>query len=373
MTPEPSDWDRWAAARLPARANHLDSAAAGRPSRATLDATATHAEREATEGAYVAAAGAAASLSALRENVATLLGVDADGVAFTESAESSLDVALGIWPLTPGASVAIAPSEWGPNLRAFALAGLRAQTVQVDGSGTIDVAALERLLRDDPPGLVHVTQQASHRAVRQPVVEIAAACREAGVALWVDAAQAIGHCAANGGADLVYATSRKWLTGPRGVGMLAVAERWRPLLRIEPKPMLGDLPVLRYVESYEAHVAGRIGLANAIDEYLAAGPELVAARLDDVGRATRTALSEVAGWELVDPIDAPGAITAIRPTAGQDVVAVREQLLHEHAIVTTACGIPRAPLDMHEPWLRVSPHVDVTPERIESLQKALSD
>jgi pyridoxal 5-phosphate dependent beta-lyase len=370
---DPSDWETWATARLPTSVNHLDNAAAGRSSIATLDATSTHARREATEGAYVAAAGAASTLTALRETMATVLGVEADGVAFTESAESALDIALRVWPLAPDSMVAIAPSEWGPNLRAFALAGLRAHPVLVDSNGVIDVPALERLLRRDPPALVHVTQQASHRAVRQPVDAVAAVCRDVGVPLWVDAAQAVGHCATNAGADVVYATSRKWLTGPRGVGVLGVAERWIPSLRIEPKPLLGDVPLLRYVESDEAHVAGRIGLANAVGEYLAAGPELVAARLDEVGRMTRTALADLADWEVVDPIDAAGAISAIRPTAGQDVVAVRARLLRDHAIVTTVSGTVRAPIDMNEPWLRVSPHVDVTPPRIDALCAALEE
>jgi hercynylcysteine S-oxide lyase len=52
----------------------------------------------------------------------------------------------------------------------------------------------------------------------QPVAAAAALCRAAGVPLWVDAAQALGHVDAACGADAVYATSRKWLTGPRGVG-----------------------------------------------------------------------------------------------------------------------------------------------------------
>jgi pyridoxal 5-phosphate dependent beta-lyase len=370
---DPADWETWATARLPPSVNHLDNAAAGRSSIATLEATSTHARREATEGAYVAAAGAASTLTALRENVAAVLGVETDGVAFTESAESALDIALRIWPLAPDSTVAIARSEWGPNLRAFRLAGLHTQVVPVGGDGTVDVAALEDVLRTTPPGLVHVTQQASHRAVRQPVVEIASLCHDAGVPLWVDAAQAVGHCATSTGADLVYATSRKWLAGPRGVGMLGIGERWIPTLRIEPKPLLGDLPMLRYVESDEAHVAGRIGLANAVGEYLAAGPELVAARLDEVGRMTRAALADLTDWEVVDPIDAPGAISAIRPTAGQDVIAVRARLLRDHGIVTTVSGTARAPLDMNEPWLRVSPHVDVTPERIDALCAALAE
>lgn len=43
-------WQRWKAQRVPAQLVHLDTAAAGRSSMATLRATASHAEREAAVG-----------------------------------------------------------------------------------------------------------------------------------------------------------------------------------------------------------------------------------------------------------------------------------------------------------------------------------
>ena len=84
-------------------------------------------------------------------------------------------------------------------------------------------------------------------------------------------------------------TSRKWLTGPRGVGLLCV----RPALAAELTPVLPlppDVPPLRAFESGEAHVAGRVGLVLAVGEHLAAGPDRVRARLAALGRATRELL-----------------------------------------------------------------------------------
>ena len=55
--------------------------------------------------------------------------------------------------------------------------------------------------------------------------------------LWVDAAQALGHVDTACGADVLYATSRKWLTGPRGVGLLAVSDRWWDTLQVRTSPL----------------------------------------------------------------------------------------------------------------------------------------
>ena len=52
----------------------------------------------------------------------------------------------------------------------------------------------------------------------------------------LDAAQSLGHVDVDLGADAVYATSRKWLAGPRGVGVLCV----RPSLAAELTPLLPE-------------------------------------------------------------------------------------------------------------------------------------
>jgi pyridoxal 5-phosphate dependent beta-lyase len=305
-----------------------------------------------------------------------LLGVPADGVAFVESAEAALDRLLRIWPLAEADTVAVVPSEWGPNLHAFAERGLRIAEIAVDSDGIVDVADLERMLVSSRPAFVHLVLVASHRPLVQPVAAAAAVCRAAGVPLWVDAAQALGHADTACGADAIYATSRKWLTGPRGVGVLGIAGQWWDRLRIHPPELLlgmFDSPV-GYVESGEAHVAGRIGLCNAMREFIEAGPDAVWRRLAEVGRQTREALADLPGWAVVpapaDP-DAGSAITALRPVHGQSVTGARASLLNVHGIVTTA-GLPgRAPREMTGPLLRISPHVDCTADDLASLHKAL--
>jgi len=100
----------------------------------------------------------------------------------------------------------------------------------------------------------------------------------------------------------------------------------------------------------------------------------VRARLAVVGELTRSALADVPGWEIVRGPEGAGgscAITALRPTAGQRVDAVRSVLLSEHQIVTTAAVRARAPQEMKEPYLRVSPHVDITEEELGLLRNAL--
>jgi hercynylcysteine S-oxide lyase len=372
----PNDpWRLFSDRRPPTTFTHLDTAAAGRSSLATLRAVAAHAEREAVAGAYVAAAEAAPLIDSGRAALARLFGVAPGGIGFTESATAALDVLLRSWPLPDGQTVAVLPSEWGPNVDAFADRGLRVEFLPAGPDGIIDLDALRRFVTVTPPALVHLTVVASHRPLVQPAAEVAAVCRAAGVPLWVDAAQALGHAPVSYGADVCYATSRKWLTGPRGIGIIAVAEPWwgrlRPPAAELDRVSLGDASPVLLLESHEAHFAGRVGLCNALSEFVSAGPDQVYERLALVGRQTRDALSEVPGWQVVGDPCTPSAITALRPTAGQDVTAVRSALLDKHQIVTTAAHPARAPRDMAGCYLRISPHVDCAPEDITRLAAAL--
>src|SRR5262249_49491470 len=151
------------------------------------------------------------------------------------------------------------------------------------------------------PAVVHLVQVTSHRGLVQPVAEAAALCRAAGVPLWVDAAQALGHVDTACGADASHATRRKWLTGPRGVGGAggggARGDRARttaPELEKSIRPP--DSSPLWLLDATEANVAAWVGLCTAVAEYLATGPSRVWARLAEVGRQTREALAGLPGW-----------------------------------------------------------------------------
>jgi hercynylcysteine S-oxide lyase len=360
----------WRKARPRPAGRHLDSAASSRQSHRALEAAAHHARHEAELGGYVAEATADDLLQQGRSVIGGLAGMAAADVAFVESAQAALAALLTGWRLPAGSRVACLPGEYAPNIAQLRAQGLSPEPLPVDGLGRADVEGIERLLAADPPSVVHLTHVPSHRGLLQPAAEIAALCRAAGVPLVLDAAQSLGHVDVDLGADVVYGTSRKWLAGPRGVGVLCV----RPVLAAQLTPVLPEpegVPPMRAFESGEAHVAGRVGLVVAVGEHIAAGPGRVRERLASIGRTTRELLDGVGGWQVIEPADEPTATTTLRPPEGVDVVAVRSQLLTEHGIVVSAIGPERAPGEMTGPVLRVSPHLDVALEDLEALAAAL--
>jgi pyridoxal 5-phosphate dependent beta-lyase len=349
----------WRSARPPTAGVHLDSAACSRQSFAVIDAATAHARHEAEVGGYVAAEAAAPVLDAGRAVVAALTGFSVDDVDFTTGSGDALDILLGDWrgPRT----LACLPGEYGPNLLAMARNGFEVTPLPVDAIGRLDVDAAEGLLAADPPALVHVTALGSHRGIVQPTAAMGAVCREYGIPLIVDAAQAFTHVdCADFGAAATYSSSRKWAAGPRGVGVLAARSG-----------VLSDETLVRLADA-EANVAARLGLSVALGEHVAAGPERIRGRLVEVGAMTRSALAGVAGWQVVEPVDEPSAITTLTPPDGVDPSAVRARLIAELRIVTTYAGVERAPREMTRPALRVSPHVDVTADDLEMLAESLS-
>ncbi|VBA59884.1 putative hercynylcysteine sulfoxide lyase [Mycobacterium attenuatum] len=363
---------RWRAARPPVAGLHLDSAACSRQSFAVLNATARHALHESEVGGYVAAEAATAALDAGRAAVATLCGMPGAEVVFTTGSLHALDLLLGSWPAGSG-TLACLPGEYGPNLAVMDAHGFEVRFLPTldDGRLALDDAAFD--LEENPPDLVHLTPVGSHRGTVQPLAMMARLCRELQLPLVVDAAQALGQVDCAVGADVTYSSSRKWLAGPRGVGVLAVRpelmERLRPRL---PLPQWAPaLSVAQRLQFGEANVAARVGFSVAIGEHLAYGPELVRARLAELGGIARTLLADVDGWLVVEEVDEPSALTTLAPADGADPAAVRDWLLAERRILTTYADVGRAPQELTGPVLRISPHLDTTTEDLEAFAEAL--
>jgi hercynylcysteine S-oxide lyase len=153
------------------------------------------------------------------------------------------------------------------------------------------------------------------------------------------------------------------------VGFLAV----RPDLmeRLRPRLPVPSLAVARQLELGEANVAARVGFSVALGEHLAYGPEVVRGRLTELGRTSRTVLADVPGWAVVEEAEEPSAITTLAPVGGADPQAVRAWLLAQRRIVTTCAGVERAPLELTAPVMRISPHVDTTPDDLSAFAEAL--
>ena len=364
--------EQWRSARPKVAGLHLDSAACSRQSFAVIDATARHARHEAEVGGYVAAEAAAPVLEAGRAAVAALTGLPADHVVFTTGANHALDLLLSSWP--GERSVACLPGEYGPNLAIMAANGFDVRPLPADDHGRLDVDAAARLLGAGPPAVVHLTALASHRGLAQPLTALAEVCRNLGVPLVVDAAQALAVGLELLERAVIYSSSRKWLAGPRGVGVLAIdpdlAQRLCP--RLPPPEWNLPLSVIERLQHGEANVAARVGFSIAVGEHLAAGAEQMRTRLAEVGRWTREASSDIPGWRVVEPLDEPTAITTLVPTDGADPQKVRAWLIAERGVVTTYAEIQRAPFELTVPVLRASPHVDTTREDLAQFAEALT-
>jgi len=169
---------------------------------------------------------AKAAVENAREQVAACLACASDEVIFTSGGSESDNLALrGVVAAKGGGHVVTSAVEH-PAILEVALAmemeGLiRLSVVGVDRLGRVDPAEIEASLADDTV-LVSLMLANNEVGTLQPVTEIAKLCRDRGILVHTDAAQAVGKIPVDVGAlgvDLLTVAGHK-LYAPKGIGAL---------------------------------------------------------------------------------------------------------------------------------------------------------
>ncbi len=365
--------------------NHAGDSLSPRP---VLDATIGHLEREARIGGYEAEDEAHEQLEALYTSIGRLINAAPSEIAVVENATRAWDMAVYGIPFAAGDRILTSVAEYGSNVIAFLQIAARGVTVEIvpnDEHGQLSIPALAEML-DDRVKLIAVSHMPTNGGLVQPAAEIGRLARDAGSLFVLDACQTVGQLPIDVdviGCDILSATSRKYLRGPRGVGFLYVRgdlidRLTPPFLDIRAATLVAPdryeiRPDARRFENWESNVAGKIGLGVAVDYALDLGLEAIWARVRAQADYLRRRLADIPGVTVHDLGEVKGGIATFT-VAGVNAVTVWDAL-RAQAINVSISEITNTRLDMETRGLpelvRASVHYLTTDEEIDRLCAAL--
>ncbi len=295
---------------------HLNNAGASLTTRQSLQTVLDHLQYEAQIGGYEAARLANDRSEAVYDSVARLLNAHRDEIALVENATRAWDMAFYAIDFRPGDRILTSVAEYASNYIAYLqIANRTGAVVNVipnDETGQLSVSALETML-DERVKLISITHVPTNGGLVNPAIAVGKVAREAGVLYLLDACQSVGQMPIDVraiGCDMLSATGRKYLRGPRGTGFLYV--RRELLAQLEP-PFL-DLhaatwtgrnayeirPDARRFETWEGNAAAKLGLGTAIDYALALGLETTYPRIVALAHSLRAQLRDIQGVTVYD-------------------------------------------------------------------------
>ncbi|HET7036877.1 MAG TPA: aminotransferase class V-fold PLP-dependent enzyme [Thermomicrobiaceae bacterium] len=330
---------------------HLNNAGAALMPQPVVDAVIAHLQLEARIGGYEAADAAAERVEGVYASAARLIGAEPDEIAVVENATRAWDMAFYSIPFRPGDRILTSRSEYASNVISFLQVarqrGVSVEVIPSDESGQVDVVALERML-DARVKLIAISHVPTNGGLVQPAAEIGRVARQAGVLYLLDACQSVGQLPVDVGAlgcDLLSATSRKYLRGPRGVGFLyarrgIVAQLEPPLLDLHAARWVAPdryeiRPDARRFENWETNYAAKLGMGAAIEYALGVGIESGWQRLRGLAEQLRAQLAEIPGVQVHDLGRVRGGIVTFS-REGVDSEEIKRRLAAERINVTTS-------------------------------------
>ncbi len=369
--------------------NHLNNAGAALMPQVVVDAQIDHLRLEAEIGGYEARAEAAERIDGAYAAIARMLGCSTEEVALVENATVAWDMAFHALDFRPGDRILTAEAEYVSNYLAYLKAakdkGVSVEVVPSDGAGQLSVPALAGMI-DDRVKLIAVTHVPTNGGLVNPAAEIGQVAKQSGAPYLLDACQSVGQMPLDVeelGCDLLSATGRKYLRGPRGSGFLYARKGFLETL----EPPFIDLhaatwtapdryilrPDARRFENWEFNYAAVIGLGVAVDYALAWGLAEIEARVNALAARLRALLANDLGLPVYD-IGARkcGIVTTALPGHSAETV---KSALRAQAINVSVTDVPSMQIDAQKRGLpelvRASVHYYNTEDELDRFCAAL--
>ncbi len=370
---------------------HLNHAGASLPPQAVIEAQIDHLRAEAAFGGYEAAADALDRRNAVYDSISEAIGARPHEIARMEHATAAWNAAFWSVPMQAGQHILVHDHEYGANIVAFLAAaqrrGVVIDRVPSDATGQVDVDAVAEALQRHDVALVSLTHVPTNGGLVNPAAEVGKIARAAGVPFLLDACQSVGQRRIDVdeiGCDLLSATGRKYLRGPRGTGFLyvsdAIVDRLAP-----PHPDHHGAELFaadrfewrtgaRRFEHWEHNVAAWLGLGAAVDHALGWGMDRIEATVTARAEQLRAMLRDVD----VDVFD-EGAERCGIVTCASDAVQADElqAMLASKGINSTYTHADSSRWDVERralpPLLRLSVHYTTTSGELEVAVAAIVD
>ncbi|WP_035898195.1 aminotransferase class V-fold PLP-dependent enzyme [Labrenzia sp. DG1229] len=369
---------------------HFNNAGAGLMPQPVCDAVFQHLALERDIGGYEAEARARGAIEHMYEAFAQLLHADASEIAYVENATRAWDMAFYALPLKQGDRILTHTSEYASNYLAFLqLArsrGLEIDVAPSDASGQIDVDALRRLITPKTR-VIAITHVPTQGGLVNPAAEVGKVARAHDLTYLLDACQSVGQMDVNVreiGCHILSGTGRKFLRGPRGTGFLYVANQIvdqlePPFIDLHAATWINEdtyeiAPGAKRFENWESYVAGRIGLARAVDYALDIGLAEIGTRVESLGARLRATLSDISATVHDQGVRKCGIVTfSLANKQAREIAA----LLKAQGCNVSVSEPSSARLDLGRrnlpPVIRASVHYYNTEEEVDRFGRIVSE
>jgi len=295
---------------------HFNNCGAGLMPEPVIDSLKAHIDLEARIGGYEAAEAADDAVQGAYGAVAGMLNCTPREIAIVENATRGWDMAFYSFDFDPGDRILTCSAEYVSNYVAYLQmvrkTGAIIDIIPDDDHGAVDVDGLENMI-DGRVKLIAITHVPTNGGLVNPAAEIGRVARAYGIPYLLDACQSAGQMPLDVEAlnvDMLSATSRKYLRGPRGMGFLYVREALIAALEppfVDLRATVWTAPQeyhllddARRFENWECNVAAKIAMGTAVNYALDWGLDAIEARIALLAGALRDGLASIPSVTLRD-------------------------------------------------------------------------